>query len=498
MLVKSISDFSKIAIERRIRILRLLLVAGTTASFHIGSDPANAQEQRQPVRIHARPQTIQPVESPNLLAKPTISSATAIQIPTPTPVAPANFTEDFSVPSANNPSLQTPPSQSESKSTASANGTSSPFMTASVSSPVQSHLASQVVNAPVVPMPEQSFVVGEEVIVDGGVTYMDGEYIDQGYYPPAMQPTHRSAVHAPNVGYDLSSMQGCAPEDCRIYYAHAEALYWKQEEDQSLGFSVARQLSDFDYEWGARVTLGEMFDCVNGVEFVYTGPFEWNRTDFVAGAGLNSTFTAVDPFVPANATLSAFFNSTVHSQFLQTELSSYEFNRRWFASDLFSTLIGLRIFDYDENYGFTAVGANGTDVGTFNNNIDNFMIGAQFGVNMYRPLTQRFSYGTWTKLGVFGNFAKNETRLINLGAVRANASRSDTDLAGMIQGGIGARYRLLPRVTATAGYEYLLLAGMATVADQRTFPLSLTSPNNVDQGDNVFFHGANVGLEFSY
>ncbi len=50
----------------------------------------------------------------------------------------------------------------------------------------------------------------------------------------------------------------------------------------------------------------------------------------------------------------------------------------------------------------------------------------------------------------------------------------------------------------TGGYEYLYVPGVATVADQRTFPLTSTSPNNVEQDDQVFFHGVNAGLEFSY
>ncbi len=149
-------------------------------------------------------------------------------------------------------------------------------------------------------------VVGPEFIVGEEGPIYDGAVIHEGYYPGPMAAPH-ATHYGPKIGYDPMSMSGCAPEDCRVFYAHAEALYWKQEEDQSLTYSVGRRLSDFDYEWGGRVTIGEMFDCVNGVEFVYTGPFEWTRTDQVLGPGRNSTFrTNPAEFLPAPVVFDTF------------------------------------------------------------------------------------------------------------------------------------------------------------------------------------------------
>ncbi len=341
----------------------------------------------------------------------------------------------------------------------------------------------------------EPFIVGSGPIIDDPSMMMGQSYMPQGNYRSA-GPMQRNYSNAPTIGYDLGSFGSCGPDNCRIYYFSAEALYWKQNEDQSLTFSQGRQLSEFDYEWAGRVTIGEMFDCVKGVEFVYTGPFEWNRTRRDVEPGLNSTIQIASGFAAAD--IDTFVNSNLHDQNLRTQLSTYEINRRWFSSDLFSTLVGLRFVDYNERINFNTVASDNVGRGFFQQNLDNLMIGAQVGANMYRPISQRLSVGGWTKLGVFANFSENRSFLSNRAATLVNSNRSDTDIAGLLQGGIGARYRILPRLDLTAGYEALILPGVATVGEQNTFPLTQTSSNDVQANDTVFFHGANVGFEFSY
>jgi hypothetical protein len=394
----------------------------------------------------------------------------------------AAFTEDFSVPSLmpNQSTASTLPSNRS-------NQAASPFRTASLATAQPVPMAAAPVPAAHGPvMMSEPFVVGQE--------FVDEPYMYDGYSSPMTRAPY-DAMGGPPVGYDLRSMSGCMGEDCRLYYFNAEALYWKQEEEDGFTYSNGRQLSDFDYEWGGRLTIGEMMDCVTGWEFVYTGPFEFERQRILDNTvPLESRFTLAG--VPA--TLDTFSNSTVHSQRLETRLSTYEINRRQFASDMFSTLIGLRMADYDERYAFRAVANDGVGLGVFDNNVDNFLIGAQFGVNMYRPFTQRLSFGGWTKLALMANFARNRTSIFNRGVLRGEASHSDTSVAGLIQGGVGIRYRVLPRLTLTSGYEYLFLPRVATVSEQRPFPLTATSLSNVENDDTVFFHGANAGIEFSY
>jgi hypothetical protein len=475
--------------------------------FAISLQSAAAQEGGSPIRIHTSSSSgvdSNPYPSTgNWAVQPAISpmfgSANASYSSNGSSVR-LSAHEDFSVPTANPPQIL-PKLDAQHVSATTVTQSSSPLFRTVSASKMLDNLDAQPVPSITSDVTATPPATGApEIVLDGSYpAFEDGTIIqDSQFYGGGMPYAEQTRFRTPNnIGYDPVSMVGCAPENCRLYYANVEALYWKQEEDQSLSYSVGRNLSDFDYEWGGRVTIGEMFDCVNGWEFVYTGPFEWNRTLDLVGPGLNSTFRTVDPFLPAPQSLDTFFNASSHSQALRTKLSTYEVNRRWFASDLFSTLIGLRFVDYNERFTFASFAPNG-DLGYFRNNTDNFLVGGQFGATMYRPVTQRLSYGAWGKIGVYANFAKNSTLLQNRGDTLADARRSDTSVAGLFQGGIGIRYQLLPRLVVTGGYEAMFVPGVATVANQQTFPLSLTSPNNVNQDDNVYFHGANAGVELSY
>ena len=364
--------------------------------------------------------------------------------------------------------------------------------------------------------------VGEPVIVSSqgmplgagayGTPYaapmVDPYAMDGGYYPMnpgqrlapmnggAYSDPHHGRGVMPPVGVDPASLGSCGPENCRLFYASVEALYWKQNEDQSLGLVAGRRLEDFDYEFASRITVGQMMNCSQGVEAVYTGPFKFTRARDVVGTNLNSRVTSVVPGFLAN--LDTFNNATRQSESLETKLNSFELNRRRFSSDLFSTTLGLRFVSYDERFRYVSVAADQAGVGLFQNDLQNFLIGAQVGANMYRPISQRLSFGGWGKAGVFANFDESRTFLSNRGTVLADTQRNDVDFAGLLQGNVGLRYRILPRFDITAGYEALFIPGVATASQQRQFPLTVDSGNDVRADDSVFFHGANVGLEFSY
>lgn len=488
--------------------MNALALAGSMLAFSL--QPIMAQEGNSPIRIHAAPGAATPASAISSYApgnwpvQPAVSPMlNGIDNGLPYSGSAVRFSahEDFSVPTAAAPSLL-PKHDAATVSVSPASDSSQLFKTVSTSKILASVNSQASGPAPVSEVISGPVVSGPEVIVDGDYPIMqDPMYASNPQYysgmPYAASSPQFGGGGPNNIGYDPTSMIGCARENCRLYYFSAEALYWKQEEDQSLGFTQRRNLSDFDYEWGGRVTLGEMLDCINGWEFVYTGPFEWNRTLDVTGPGLNSSFRTLAPLPTAPALLDTFFNANVQSQSLQTKLSTYEVNRRWFATDLFSTLIGMRFASYNENFNFSSVGPNG--FGLFTNRTTNFLIGAQVGVNMYRPVTQRLSYGGWGKAGVYANFAKNKNLLQNNNDfIIDNSQRSDTSVAGILQGGLSLRYQILPRLVLSGGYEAMFIPGVATVANQQTFPLTETSPNRVDQDDSVFFHGANAGFEYSY
>jgi hypothetical protein len=300
-------------------------------------------------------------------------------------------------------------------------------------------------------------------------------------------------------GYSTNRGQNntCSPEICRRFYLGYEAVYMQREGDQQYSFSRGNFLPNNGYELGHRITLGQMFDCTDGVEFVYTGSFTWERASqhLSPGGALQSVLTAGGGYTAAQ--IDTFNDSFRHLQGMRANLQSYEANRKWFAWDIMSTLIGIRAFQYNEQFSFDSVG-QGNGAGFFRTDLQNFLLGAQIGSDVMRPISQRLSIGAKSRLGVFANFNEGELQVFNRGTRLIDASRRSTDLAGMVQLGTIGRYRILPSLVATVGYEAMYLAGVATVSNQQYVPLNPGSGTSYDAGDCVLFHGGTFGLEYSW
>ncbi len=289
----------------------------------------------------------------------------------------------------------------------------------------------------------------------------------------------------------------CCPENCHSYYVGYEALFIRRRADEAFTLSTRNYMGNYDFEYGHRITLGQMLDCVDGVEFVYTGPFTWDRgwTIISNSSSLRSNFTLADDLAAAD--IDTFNGAFRHIQIERNKFQSYEANRRWYAWDILSTLIGIRTIQYDEEYLFDTVD-NNNRAGFFRSNLRNYLIGLQVGGDVYRPVGQRLSIGTKSRMGIYGNFNKGETILANAGDVKFNNRDRDVDVAGAFQFGANARYRILPRLTASVGYEAWTLYRMATVSDQVYQPITEQTGLTYRTRDTVFMHGATGGVEITW
>jgi hypothetical protein len=318
-----------------------------------------------------------------------------------------------------------------------------------------------------------------------------------GYSQPKRHGSSRPSL-AVMSGYSTNRGQNntCCPEVCRRFYLGYETVYMQREGDQQYSFSQGNLMPNNGYELGHRITLGQMFDCTDGVEFVYTGSFTWERASqhLSPGGDLQSFLTASGGYTAAQ--IDTFNDSFRHQQGMRANLQSYEANRKWFAWDIMSTLIGIRAFQYNEQFSFDSVGS-GNGAGFLRTDLQNFLLGAQIGSDVMRPISQRLSIGAKSRLGVFANFNEGEMQVFNRGTRLIDASRRSTDLSGMVQLGTIGRYRILPSLVATVGYEAMYLAGVATVSNQQ-YVLNPGSGTSYDAGDCVLFHGGTFGLEYSW
>ncbi len=351
---------------------------------------------------------------------------------------------------------------------------------------------------------------GEDRIIGTSDTMPEGyptstQIGGMGYASPMssrMQYSNNGGSYSGYAPYGSPVSNPCCPENCHDYYASYESVFLKANASQNFALSQGRFLGRYDYDFGGRYTIGQMLDCVDGVEFVYTGPFEWNRgrTDQAATNSLQSVLTASGGYTASD--IDIFNNSRRHIQAERIELQSFEVNRRWFAWDIMSTLIGIRAFKYNETFLFDTASVFSTvpteAYGFFRTRLENFLIGPQIGMDVTRPVGQRLSVGTTTRLGVFANFNKGSTILVNRDNPLLNASRRDIDIAGAITtGGIG-RYRVTPRLSVIGGYEAWILAGVATVSEQNYVPITPSTGIEYRSRDIVFFHGATGGIEYKF
>ncbi|MCA9193511.1 MAG: hypothetical protein KDB03_17185 [Planctomycetales bacterium] len=290
----------------------------------------------------------------------------------------------------------------------------------------------------------------------------------------------------------------CPPNACGggcnvRYYLSYDALWLNRENDERFSLSRNSYMPDFDYEFGGRYTAGTMLDCVNAWEGVYTGPYDWQRSSTVTGAGnLQSNLIPVLPYTGAE--IDSFNNADIHYQAYQARLHSFELNRRWWNWDVVSTMIGVRYVDYQEDYLFQSINTTNGN-GVYTQRANNRMAGAQIGAELLYPTSLRSSFGFRGKAGVYANFDEASAFLNNAGTVVINASDSDIDVAGLIEMGVFGQYQLVPSIRLTAGYEFWYLPGVCTVPGSTPRFISPATGTRVIDDEDLFLHGGSVGVQ---
>jgi hypothetical protein len=331
----------------------------------------------------------------------------------------------------------------------------------------------------------------ESLISNGVASPVDrGHVAPVQYSPPQPFGSGMFGSSGSMVGADQCFV-GC---DINWYVGY-EALWLRREGDERFSLSRNTIMKDFGYDFGGRYTVGRMFDCVNGWEGVYVGPYSWERQATVTGNGnLQSNFSPSNGFTLAD--IATFNNADIHTQVWNAELHSFELNRRWWSWDVLSTLIGIRYVDYEENFAFRST--SGALNGLYTERLDNNMIGAQVGADIMYPVSLRTTVGFRGKAGVYANFAERSTFLSDGGTLLLNTGDNSVSVAGLIEGGVFAHYQIVRSIRLTAGYEFWYMPGAATVAEQSPGLLTPSSGTSVRQKDDLFLHGGSLGVQILF
>jgi hypothetical protein len=312
----------------------------------------------------------------------------------------------------------------------------------------------------------------------------------------------------------------CTP--CSPYrYASVEALYM-QRDDVNFNFNRTLLLPDFDYEWGSRIVVGSVYDCVNGYEASLVGPMSWDASNRLApNQALDPTFQ-----VGAANTIRTNVSYENQAQSLDSDYFSIDTSKTINGWEIAKLLFGGRYVDYSEDYSYSGItrtevsrfpgGVNPADLVTettqnigLRSEIENRMIGLQVGLDLLYPIS-RFAYSDLRlRAGAYANFA--ESNYIQLGSstqqtttgpvpvtdgtrsLNSRGGDDDVELAGMFEIGSGVRYQVGELLSLRAGVELWYLSGVATATTNVQRP---NGPIAVDE--DILFTGLSFGSELRW
>ncbi len=335
-------------------------------------------------------------------------------------------------------------------------------------------------------------------------------------------PTASSCAESVEPGLGEFRTAGPLAQDIAIpaWYAQTEALWLTRNRPNAQIFSAidatglgdlinvqdARDL-DFNYEPGVRLTIGRRLDACNRLELSYFGLQDFHSVRQVTDPnnGLISVYGLNGPFLGGTT---GFDSASVHRLEYDSELHNAEFNfrHRGAAAGPLETdlLLGFRYLGLNERFLFTSVqpggGIGGVDAyGISENRSFNSLLGAQLGGELLYHATPRLDLTARANAGLFLNFARQSSVFIqDLGnIVRADYPARKECLAGLIQVGLAAQYRLGQHVALRGGYDVILLSGVALASSQFDRNSGYFG-RSIDHSGTVVYHGPSAGLEIQW
>jgi hypothetical protein len=261
--------------------------------------------------------------------------------------------------------------------------------------------------------------------------------------------------------------------------------------DRALGAAVVARADVFDFdqwEGGPDVYIARWLQNGTGIEARYFGSNQWDD-DRTFGLPAQWQVETADAPIQVNGvgSISACYIS---------RLNSTEINWRGGLNQNLALLAGFRWVEIHENLGVSA-DVGGVNVATANWNTDNHLYGGQVGaILQLLKMGRRFSADTWFKGGIYGNDADNQFNFTSIGPnLAGHTSRGQTAFVGDIQ--FSGSYWFTDHVALRSGYQLLWADGVALASDQVNASSSLTGHGIRTNGD-VFYHGALIGLDFTW
>ena len=277
-------------------------------------------------------------------------------------------------------------------------------------------------------------------------------------------------------------------------YLLADGLLFTRTDGDSIINSNFGSLDGFDFSGGLRLTYGAKSDSLRGREITYEGiaPIEEFETRESAG-GLITTGLFAGGGLPAGAA-TAFQNVTEQTEFQTAEFHSLEFNRVTYGWDVIKSFAGVRFLYLEDDYQTNTTNLFG-ETGEFRLQSINNLFGVHVGGEIFYDIGRRLSYSFASKAGVFVNFSQVDTLLSNGGIDFIDDDDDNATFSTSLEFSALAHYQLSQTARFRIGYNVLFVGEVATAQDNFNPILTPTSASSTDDGDDIVFHGLNVGFE---
>ena len=259
----------------------------------------------------------------------------------------------------------------------------------------------------------------------------------------------------------------------------------------------ARDL-DFNAAGGVRAGFGIRDRCGIAWEFNYLGLFNQSASAFLAAP--NELALPGDLGLAVN---NFFFTDQVSVRYT-SQLNNAEINRVFCCSCCdcptrcrsVEWLYGFRYLNLNENLSIVATDFQESST-TYRVRTNNNLFGAQIGSRLRRC----FGWWSWEatgKVGIFGNAAQQlGDPIIDFPGflIRPARSTSGGQVAFLGELNLTGIYQIDEVWGIRAGYNLILVEGVALAPNQLDFTNTPTSGTDLSTNGGVFLHGLNVGLE---
>ncbi len=293
------------------------------------------------------------------------------------------------------------------------------------------------------------------------------------------------------------------------WYVSVDALYVERLGESSFTLVRNTPMNDFDFEWGSRITVGNLPNCVNGYEFSFVGPIEWDRSLNVIDANVpgsiqsnlfdgdgtpaspgprNFDGTFLDPFDAAN----------VQTQTYSSEYWSAELNKTLVGWDVAKAMVGARMIQIDESFLYTSQKTIFSSTADLSSRTENTLVGIQAGLDLLYPISRNVYTDFRGRGGLFYNLAESDVRLRNTGAVVIHNIRDDEEFSGVFELAFGLRWQLGKMLAIRGGVEAWYICNTATAAGQIDNYVTYALGTGTDIDDDMLYYGGNFGAELRF